>query len=122
MQLISGPGVGLPYPQNLYPSELNNSDVDAPTNLVGLAPGDAIPVPSGRFMVDPGPVGVVQWLDPVTGIWRTHSSARGQPWTFYGDGFTRRVANLTGCAVAAVVAGGGTGRATLRAIAVARAG
>lgn len=110
--VISGPGLGLPYPQNLYPSELTNAPYDSPTNYLTLAPGDTLPIPStgvNGFMVDPGSYGVLQWLDPVTGIWRSYNSALTKPMVVTSDGFTRRVANLTGCPVAAVVAGGGSG-------------
>lgn len=107
--IIAGPGQGLPPPQNLYPSELFGVTDDAPTNYLGLAAGQAIVLPAGRFFVDPGAVSVVQFLDPVTGIWRSFSSARSQPMQILSDGFTRRVANLTGCVASAIIAGGGTG-------------
>ena len=111
-QIISGPGVALPYPQNLYPTELNNAPNDAPTNLLTLAPGQVLTIPAtgtNGWLVDPGAYGVLQWLDPVTGVWRGFSSARIQMQAMTSDGFTRRMANLTGCPVAAVVAGGGSG-------------
>ena len=41
-QGLSGPGIGLPLPQNLYPSYLQNAPIDTPTNKVALAAGDAI--------------------------------------------------------------------------------
>jgi hypothetical protein len=111
-QIISGPGVPLPYPQNLYPSELNNAPNDAPTNLLTLAPGQVLPIPAtgtNGWAVDPGPYGVLQWLDPVTGAWRGFNSARSPFQVLSSDGFTRRVANLTGCPFAAIVANGGSG-------------
>ena len=37
---LSGPGLGLPLPANLYPSELNNAPYDFATNKVCLAPGE----------------------------------------------------------------------------------
>lgn len=109
---ISGPGVGLPYPQNLYPTQLLNAPADVPTNQVSLAPGQVLNIPStgsGEWIVNPGPYGVMQWLDPVTGIWRGNSSARQEIQFVSSDGFTRRIANLTGCPVAAIVANGGSG-------------
>jgi hypothetical protein len=109
--IITGPGVGLPFPQNLYPSDLNGMPYDAPTNRVGLEPGAAIYVPttSNRFLIDPGSVSVLQFLDPVTGAWRGTTSQRG-PFQVNIDGaFGVRIANLTGCPVAAIVANGGSG-------------
>ena len=108
--LISAPGVGLPPPQNLYPTNLFNAPVDSPTNYMALAAGENIVIPAGRWFVDPGSVSLVQYLDPVTGAWRvqTGSAQRGQAQQIVSDGFTRRIANLTGCPVAAIVTNGGT--------------
>lgn len=109
MQRISGPGVPLPYPQNLYPTELANAPYDVPTNSLGLAPGDAVVIPPGDWVIEPGAVSMVQYLDPVTGGWKGYPSARNQYIQLFSDGETRRIANLTGCPVGAVIAGGGTG-------------
>ena len=81
--LISGPGIGLPPPQNLYPTQLNNAPADAPTNYLALVAGQVITIPAGRWFVDPGAVSIIQYLDPVTGIWRTQpgSAMRGQALT-----------------------------------------
>ena len=106
---ISGPGVGLPYPQNLYPTDLFNAPVDSPTNYLTLEGGQMVVIPAGEWWVDPGALGVLEYLDPVTGVWRGFQGVRGQPQVVHSDGFTRRVANLTGCPVAAVVAAGGSG-------------
>lgn len=120
--LISGPGQGLPPPQNLYPTELNNAPYDAPTNYLALNPSDSVVLPAGRFFIDPGAYSVIQYLDPVTGIWRSFNSARGQATQILSDGFTRRVSNLTGCAVSAVVANGGSGFAQATAAITANVG
>jgi hypothetical protein len=106
--IISGPGVGLPAPQNLYPTQLYGAPPDAPTNYVTLAPGDALTIQAGRWWVNLGAYSVLQFQDPVTGIWRIINAERGQPIQVVSDGFTRRVANLLGCPVAAVVVDGGT--------------
>jgi hypothetical protein len=107
--IISGPGVGLPYPANLYPSELNNAPDDFPTNFISLAPGQVINIPAGNWAVDGGAYCMTQFLDPVTGIWRFYNSARQQPNYYNSDGFTRRVGNFTGCAISAIVTNGGSG-------------
>ena len=39
-QRISGPGLGLPLPQGLYPSYLNNAPVDANSNRIALQPDE----------------------------------------------------------------------------------
>lgn len=110
-QVLNGPGNGLPQPQNLYPSELYNAPYDAPSNHIGIAPGAALPIPSGsqQWLIRTGRYSGVQWLDPVTGIWRGYESTHAVLQQFSSDGVTRRIANLTGCPVGAVIAGGGSG-------------
>jgi hypothetical protein len=108
---ISGPGVGLPAPTNLYPTDLANAPVDVGTAYIGLSGGDTLVIPAGEWIIENGPNSVIQHLDPITGTWRDYSARSGQPETLFSDGFTRRVANLTGCPIGAVVSGGGTGYA-----------
>lgn len=112
-QRIAGTGQGLPAPQYLYPSELNptNTPLDMGNNYLTLAPGNSIAIPAGSWYVAPGPYCIMQYLDPVTGIWRQMSSARIKTHYIVSDGFNYRVSNLTGCAVAAVVTAGGSGYA-----------
>src|SRR5512143_3284810 len=110
-QRISGPGQSLPTPANLFPSYLTGTPYDAPMNYVGLAAGDAIYIPadSNDYMVQVGAYSVLQWLDPVTGVWRSVDANRGQPMHISSNGSQNfRIANLTGCPVAAIVAGGGS--------------
>lgn len=104
-QRITGPGLGLPYPQNLYPSELNNAPPDAATNKIALSPGDTLPIPAGDWYVNLGQYLVLQFLDPVTNTWTMGPNAawQGGHQFVVSDGFNCRVANLTGCAVAAVI-------------------
>jgi hypothetical protein len=108
---LSGPGVGLPYPANLYPSQLQNAPQDAASNQVGLAPGDSLVLPAGDWYIGLGLYLVLQFLDPVTNTWMM---VPGVAWTrgmtfISSDGFTSRIANLTGCIVSASVINGGTG-------------
>ena len=108
---LSGPGIGLPYPTNLYPSELSNAPQDASSNVLTLAPGDTFVVPAGDYIFGLGMYTVMQFLDPITNTWVT---AAGSAWNrgmsfVSADGFTVRLANLTGCVVSASVINGGTG-------------
>jgi hypothetical protein len=104
-QRISGPGLGLPLPQNLYPSELQYAAQDSSSNHVGLAPGDTFVVPAGDWYVNLGNICVLQYLDPVTNTWAMGPNAAwaGGQQFLCSDGFTTRVANLTGCPVSATV-------------------
>ena len=106
---LSGPGLGLQLPQYLYPTELLNAPYDLSTNKIALAPGNQLPIPSGTWYVSLGLYCVLQYLDPVTGVWATGSAAAYGRSTIYikSDGFNVRVANLTGCPTGAVVANQG---------------
>lgn len=112
-QNISGPGIGLPLSQNLYPSQLlpGTMPYDASTNKVALAPGDTLPIPAGEWYIDLGMYLVIQYLDPITNTWSMGPTAGWIGGTQFvkSDGFTARVANLLGCPVAAVVAALGSG-------------
>jgi hypothetical protein len=107
---LAGPGQGLPQPQFLYPSQVLNAPQDVSTNKLGLAPGDSFVLPAGDWYVSLGLYLVLQFLDPITNTWYTPA---GAAWTrglsfVSADGFTCRVANLTGCVVSASVINGGT--------------
>lgn len=108
---LAGPGQGLPIPQNLYPSELANAPQDASSNRLGLAPGDAFVLPAGDWILSLGFYNVLQYLDPVTNAWTMATGAALHRGLLFvtADGFTQRIANLTGCIVSASVANAGTG-------------
>lgn len=110
-QKISGPGLGLPIPQNLYPSELTNAPYDTPTNQITLAAGDTLPIAAGEWFINTGQYCVIQYLDPVTNTWSMGPNAAwlGGHQFVVSDGFNVRVANLLGCPVSAVVAAPGSG-------------
>ena len=110
-QPLSGPGIGLQVPQLLYPSNLTNGEITTPTNTFALAPGQAVPIPAGRWELDLGNYGVLEYLDPVTGVWtltRGNDNNGGTAF-IWSDGFNVRVANRLSCPVGAVVTNGGNG-------------
>ena len=110
---LSGPGIGLPFPQNLYPTLLQNAPVDPSSNRITLQPGEVFIVPAGDYIFGLGMYTIMQFLDPITNVWTTASGAawnRGMSFVS-SDGFTVRLANLTGCVVSASVINGGTGYA-----------
>lgn len=119
---ISGPGIGLPLNQFLYPTELGSAPSDVGTNYISLAAGDTIILQAGTRAISIGGGLFLQYLDPQTGIWRDEYTNRVGPLTIPSDGFTRRIANLTGCPIAAVVTGGGTGYPTSGTTVVSSAG
>lgn len=109
-QPLSGPGLGLPLPQNLYPTALNNAPLDFATNRIGLAAGDALTLPAGDWYLTGGNYSVMQYLDPLTNSWSMGSDCA---WTggvrfIKSDGFTSRIANMTACPIGAEVTNGGS--------------
>lgn len=107
---ISGPGIGLPVPANLYPAVLSNgAPFGENTNEVSLAAGETLPVPAGEWLVALGPYSCIQFLDPITNSWRTsvigQAGQQAAPHYMRSDGFNVRVANLTGCLVGAIITG-----------------
>ena len=110
-QRIAGPGLGLPYPQSLYPSQLGGNAPDTPSNKISLAPGDTLPIPAGDWFVTVGNYCVLQFLDPVSNTWNMGPTAAwiGGHQFVVSDGFNVRVANLLGCPVSASVTNYGAG-------------
>ena len=110
---MSGPGVGLQLPQNLYPSELNNAPYDFASNYQMLAAGDQLPIPRGDWLVSLGSYCVLQFQDPVqpAGCWSVVASAAWDSGLLYvqSDGFNYRIANMTGCPVGGIVNNSGAG-------------
>jgi len=84
---------------------------DLVTNEVTLPSGGCWTVPSGRWTLKQGPYTTFQEYDPITGVWHfpgAGSTAAGVEVVF-SDGNNYRLANQTGCPVAAVVTGAGSG-------------
>ncbi len=111
-QFLSGPGIGLAYPQNYYPTELQNAAQDASNNRLMLAPAEQFVIPAGDWYVGFGGYLTLQFLDPVTGVWATASGyAYNRMNHISSDGYNVRVANLTGCAIGANIVNAGSGYA-----------
>jgi hypothetical protein len=109
---LSGPGLGLQIPTNLYPSELVNAPYDYGTNTVGLNAGDEIPVPAGTWYISLGMYLIAEFLDPVTNIWTFVAAGTqgvGAPLYVKSDGFNWRIANRLACPVGGIVLTGGSG-------------
>lgn len=110
-QPLAGAGQGLQLSQSLYPAGLLNGQTGGSTNDFSLAPGDAIPVQAGRFVITLGKYCSLQYNDPVTGAWTIIRDLDNNASTHnvWSDGYNLRIANLTGCVVGAVVTNGGSG-------------
>lgn len=108
---LSGPGLGFQLPQNLYPSELQNAPLDAPSNKITLNAGDQIPIPAGTWAISLGSYLTLEFLDPVTGVWVMAAAAAWNDGLYYvkSDGFNLRISNRLGCPVWGVIIAPGSG-------------
>lgn len=83
------------------------------TNVVSLPAGTTFIPPAGNYFVHTGQYTCLQFLDPVTNIWRTVLGPGQIETNVPMDGANQRLANLTGCPVAAVITTAGvTGAST----------
>jgi hypothetical protein len=108
MQPLSGPGIGLPVPTRLYPTDLYSAPQDFSSGQITLPAGGALQLPRGSYMVNAGAYSIVQFLDPVTNVWRNVRTARAQEIQLY-DGFNYRLINPLGCIVGGVITNVGSG-------------
>lgn len=98
MGLFSGPG--------LTPTLKGET-----TNVITLQAGaETLLQPAGWYMVSLGKYTAFQQYDPILAAWRTVSTAgNGGVQYVYSDGINYRLANLTGCAVGALLTNAGSG-------------
>lgn len=80
-------------------------------NYVSLAAGETFTFPPGTFNVAAGPYTFIETLDPILGIFRPVNGLAGVAGSIQieSDGTNYRLANMTGCAVAARVTTVGSG-------------
>lgn len=97
---IGAAGVGLPLPANI--SGLFD-------NKVALGAGRTWLIPSGSWEVVPGEVTMVQFKDPVSGLWSMFSAWPNSRHFINSDGGNFRLANLTGCMIGALITNRGSG-------------
>jgi hypothetical protein len=73
-----------------------------------LAPGQTLLIPAGQWITQAGPYSDLQYYDAASQIWRNIIGADVAPIPMSSDGTNYRFANLSGCAVGAVVTTAGT--------------
>lgn len=94
-------------PSNYFPSAqvfaqfAGNNEMTMPAGAVSI-------LPAGQYQVTPGLYTFIQTKDPVTNLWRQIQSMPNGSVRVYSDGGNFRLANLTGCALGAVVTTAGT--------------
>src|SRR5260221_11071407 len=110
---LGGPGVPLNLTGafgSLPPTAPGVFSGAAPETALTLPAGGVFIVPAGTYYVEPGQVTSLQFLDPVTQIWRTiNSTPNAGGFNIDSDGGNIRLANLTGCAIGALITNSGTG-------------
>lgn len=79
---------------------------------ITLAPGQVFILPAAQWQVATGRYTLPQWYDTNVSRWRNFTTQPGQVVTISSDGQNFRIANLTGCPVAAVINNLGAGNAT----------
>lgn len=118
-----GPGIGLPY---RVPNLLNSASPTGFTDLgagpVTLAAGEVMVLPAGQFYLATGDSTAFQVLDPVTGLWLSIGQGPNVPCIITADGANMRLANLTGCAIGALVTNVGSGYTSAPAVAASAGG
>lgn len=78
------------------------------TNVINLAAGETWIIPSGGWMIQPGPYTCIQYLDPVLNAWRNIPTPGTAVKQIDTDGVNYRLANTTGCPIGATIIGEGT--------------
>jgi len=80
------------------------------TNFKLLLPASTYLIPPGQWFVNIGPYSTLQFLDPVSGLWRSCMQAfQNNVTCIASDGQSYRIANLSGCPIGACVTNAGTG-------------
>jgi len=101
---IGGPGIGLNVANGLAPGGAGL------TNMLTLLPGKRFIIPAGIWGIDLDTVSNIEFLDPVSTMWRVASSAYGDGHTVVNsDGANFAVANRTGLPVGGLITNAGTG-------------
>lgn len=98
-------------------SRFGGVGVSLPLNQLGangfaLQAGAVMYVPPGTFNVRHGQAATVQTFDPILGVWRPCGADGGNWEQVDSDGNNYRIANQTGCPVAALLTNAGSGYTT----------
>lgn len=95
---IGGPGISL-----------DTKPLTGNSNQIQLAAGETFVFPAGQFYVNPGLYTFLQVKDPLTGLWVPDEMNAYGKCFITADGANVRLANLTGCAIGALLTNAGSG-------------
>jgi hypothetical protein len=102
---IGGAGINLPTFPGLavQTTGVSAGQIKGLTNAITLAAGETFLIPSGTWLVNPGPYTFLQWLDPVSNVFKVRPSTTPSTDYIESDGTNYRLANTTGCPIGAVI-------------------
>jgi hypothetical protein len=76
--------------------------------VISLQSGGIWYPPAGEYLVETGSQTVLQWYDPLNGMWRTYAQS-GELTTFSCDGGNYRLVNMSGVIIGAKITNAGSG-------------
>ena len=79
------------------------------TNAITLQAGETFYIPAGFYNIQRGPYSTIQVFDPVMNVWSPIGNDGTSGVQVDSDGNNYRVANQSGCPVAAVLSAAGAG-------------
>lgn len=102
---IGGQGIGLTNPLNNSLGAVLSAGNNAPfrSNIVSTQAGQNFLLPAGTLIIEPGQYTFLQYLDPVSQNWLTRDTSAESGRVIDSDGGNFRLANLSGCAIGALV-------------------
>ena len=92
------------------------------SNAIALQAGEAWTIPAGVYQIQVGPYTTVQQYDPITTIWRSVGDDSSAMKQIQSDGVNYRLANQSGCVVAAALTAAGSGYVTAPTVNIATTG
>lgn len=106
---IGGPGIGLTNPLNYPTAPSGQAFTPVKSNAITLQGGEMFNLPAGTYLITPGNVTYLQFLNPVTSQWATYDTSAQKTVFINSDGGNYRLVNLTGCPIGTLITNAGSG-------------
>lgn len=92
-----------------FPFPFTAPAINAAGEALTLPSGGTFLIPQGNWLVIPGQQTVLEYYDPISGLWRGTQCYQGQVEQCSSDGTNYRLANLSGVCVGANITNAGSG-------------
>lgn len=92
-----------------FPFPFTAPAVNGVGEAITLQPGGTFYFPQGNYLVIPGQETVLEYYDPISGLWRGTQVYQGQVEQVSSDGYNYRLVNLSGVVVGANITNPGSG-------------